>query len=68
MVPFASGSIWTRLQLRGRDMLRERGRGEAGRRARFRSWSREGWRFESSRPHQRDPRTSKISKTNQVQA
>ena len=28
-----------------------RGRGETGRRARFRSWSREGWRFESSRPH-----------------
>ncbi len=27
------------------------GRGETGRRARFRSWSREGWRFESSRPH-----------------
>ena len=27
------------------------GRGETGRRARFRSWSRKGWRFESSRPH-----------------
>ena len=27
------------------------GRGESGRRARFRSWSRKGWRFESSRPH-----------------
>jgi hypothetical protein len=28
------------------------GRGETGRRARFRSWSRKGWRFDSSRPHE----------------
>jgi hypothetical protein len=27
------------------------GRGGTGRRARFRSWSRKGWRFKSSRPH-----------------
>jgi hypothetical protein len=27
------------------------GRGGIGRRARFRSWSRKGWRFKSSRPH-----------------